>query len=143
MRKKLFKILLILICFFSFFNLFEVRAAGDYSQISHITNLDINTNSQILTIRGFTFIDHMDNYGGENLHATIIATNSNGVSKSYPVADTDWGNKNLSYYDYYYVRCQQTDTGPQVCNKAHADSILNSRRNSGSCNNEATMTSRI
>jgi len=133
MKKLLFKFLVVIVvCFFSFL---EVEADGGFNHISHVTNLDINTSSQKMTIKGFAFIDHMDNYGGVNVRSTVVAKNTSGKSISYDVTYKSTG------LDYYYVRCQQTNTGSQVCNEGYANSLRGANRRSNTCNDVGTMTS--
>lgn len=133
MRRLLFNFVLVFIYIvvsFSFID--EVDAAVDYNHIYHITSFDIDTGSSVVTVEGFAFIDHMDNYGGINLRTFLMASNG-GSSYEVPVTYIQ-----SDSYDYYWARCQESVNG-DACTLTHAEMVKTSdlRRNNCAATRDA------
>lgn len=140
MRKLVYKfvfILLVLVLSFSSMN--EVRAYGDNYHVYHIKSMDVKTGSAMLEIKGFAYINQLDNYGGKNLRTWIVASNgSQSVEYEVKYYTEDTEDEN-NVYNYYYAICQESSASTgTICNSTHASQVLrgivDGTRRSDSCN---------
>ena len=110
--KKLVNYFVFLIVFLVCIPIRSVFAAADYKISYDVTEFSI-TKEEII-FKGFSFLDHMDNYGGRNMQ-TYIAAYSGGWNKQwndinkcnasnhcYAVKSTTSSYKE---YDLYFIRC--------------------------------------
>ena len=96
--KKLVYYFIFVILFSVFLPIRSVLAAAHYEINYEITSF--NVTSDKISFEGWSFLTHMDNYGGKNMRTYIIARNKNGsfsVQASYPNSNSN--------YDWYRTRC--------------------------------------
>lgn len=99
--KKLVHYFIFVVLFSIFFSIQSVFAAEHYEINYEITSF--NVTSDKISFEGWSFLTHMDNYGGKNMRTYIIAQNKNGsyqVEATYPNSS---GN-----YDWYRTRCMNS-----------------------------------
>lgn len=110
--KKLVNYFVFLIVFLVCIPIRSVFAAADYKISYDVTEFSI-TKEEII-FKGFSFLDHMDNYGGRNMQTYIAAysggwnsqwNNINkckGSDRCYVVESTP---SSYRSYDLYFIRC--------------------------------------
>ena len=108
--KKLVNYFVFLIVFLVCIPIRSVFAAADYKISYDVTEFSI-TKEEII-FKGFSFLDHMDNYGGRNMK-TYIAAYSGGWNSQWNNINKCKSSKHCyvvestpsSSYDLYFIRC--------------------------------------
>lgn len=89
-------------------NLNIVTASSDFGTWTHELTYDVEkvniSDEGTIKFEGWAFIDHLDNYGGQNLEISITALNvSNG--RSYTLVNTDYTVYRNGGLDLFQFRC--------------------------------------
>ncbi len=139
MKKKFWFICLIFIFFIAPSDIYA-KDGNDYLISYDITNFSIDSDGDTIRFSGWSFLNHMDNYGGINMNTWIVAYNSkwNSAWNNNPTAANSSCSKNKHCYpitakigkvnghviDLYYVRC--TDSG---CNNSTQKIVVDNLKN--------------
>lgn len=126
MKKAIKYIVIFLVFFFCANDDMHVKAVG-HDLIYDIESLKLGSTS--LVIKGFSFIDHYDNYGGHNLETYIIASTSSSVEKIKSNNSHEF-KTNVTAKDLYATRC--TNNG---CDSETRDDKIKNKEIDDDCSN--------